>query len=209
MPLGLDTPSTFGVAYLVLLPTFQSALSGGRSQQEAMEFAWHVGAVVLVLIGVFKVVCAPLGNAVRSWVPRAGLLGSLAAIALALIAFLPLVNDIASVPLAGMAVLMGILFTLVAHRALPYKVPGALAAVVVGVVLVFGGHWLGGRLGVPVVTAPASGGEGPSLSLPALSPLTTLEWDWWRVVLEAAVLKLPVALPFALATIVGGIDCTE
>src|SRR5262249_34947346 len=32
---------------------------------------------------------------------------------------------------------------------------------------------------------------------------------WWRQVLEAALGKLPVALPFALATIVGGIDCTE
>jgi AGZA family xanthine/uracil permease-like MFS transporter len=33
--------------------------------------------------------------------------------------------------------------------------------------------------------------------------------DWWLTVLKAAVAKLPVALPFALATIVGGIDCTE
>src|SRR5262249_57378588 len=32
---------------------------------------------------------------------------------------------------------------------------------------------------------------------------------WWGKVLAAALGKLPVALPFALATIVGGIDCTE
>ncbi|HKI37351.1 MAG TPA: hypothetical protein VKA46_36190 [Gemmataceae bacterium] len=210
MPLGLDTPSVFGVALLVVLP----ALVEGKQlfpgdHDRAMLFAWHVGVVVLVLSGLFKVACAPFGNAVRRWVPRAGLLGSLAAIALALIAFMPLLTDIASVPVAGMAVLTVILITLVAHRALPYKVPGALAAVVLGALLVFGGRLLGDALAIPVVPGGMHAGEGASLSLPALSPFTTLEWDWWRGVLLAALAKMPVALPFALATIVGGIDCTE
>jgi AGZA family xanthine/uracil permease-like MFS transporter len=209
MPLGLDTPSTFGVAYLVMLPALEQGqeLFGG-DHERAMLFAWHVGLAVLVLIGLFKVACAPLGNAVRRWVPRAGLLGSLAAIALVLIAFLPLLTHIASVPLVGLAVLTVILITLVAHRALPYKVPGALAAVLLGVALVFGGRLLGGALHLPLVAEGESAG-GLSLSLPSLSPFTTLEWGWWRGVLEAALAKLPVALPFALATVVGGIDCTE
>jgi AGZA family xanthine/uracil permease-like MFS transporter len=34
-------------------------------------------------------------------------------------------------------------------------------------------------------------------------------FDWWKAVLQEAAAKLPVILPFALATIVGGIDCTE
>ena len=134
MPLGLDTPSTFGIALFVMLP----ALAEGNKlfpgdRDRAMHFGWHVGAVVLVLVGAVQGGLRPLGNAVRRWVPRAGLLGSLAAIALVLIAFLPLLTDIAAVPLVGMAVLTVILVTLVAHRALPYKVPGALAAVVLGV----------------------------------------------------------------------------
>ncbi len=208
MPLGLDTPSTIGVSLLVILPALKEAngLFHG-DHDKAMLFAWHVGVTVLVLIGLFKVACAPLGNAVRRWVPRAGLLGSLAAIALALIAFLPLLTDIASVPLAGMAVLTVILVTLVAHRALPYKVPGALAAVVLGVILIFGGRLLGDALGTTLV--PGAEPAGARASLPSLSPLTTLDGDWWREVLWAALAKLPVALPFALATIVGGIDCTE
>ena len=40
-------------------------------------------------------------------------------------------------PLAGFAVLTVILITLVAHRALPYKVPGALAAVAVSAAVVY------------------------------------------------------------------------
>ena len=134
MPLGLDTPSTFGMAFLVLLPALQQAsnpenpLTLGEAEP-SMRFAWHVGLMVLLMIGVVKLVLAPLGNQVRRLVPRAGLLGSLAAIALALIAFLPLVNDgIASVPLIGMLVLSIVLFSLVAHQRLPFGIPGALAA---------------------------------------------------------------------------------
>jgi AGZA family xanthine/uracil permease-like MFS transporter len=208
MPLGLDTPSVFGIALFVMRP----ALTEGNElfpgdHDRAMHFGWHVGVVVLVLAGLFKVACAPLGNAVRRWVPRAGLLGSLAAIALVLIAFLPMLTDIASVPLVGMVVLTVILITLVAHRSLPYKVPGALAAVILGVILTFGGRFLGRAFGMPLV--PESEHTGVGLSLPSLLPWTTLQWEWWHTVLVAALAKMPIVLPFALATIVGGIDCTE
>ena len=82
------------------------------------------GLVVLVVCGIFKTVLAQLGNAVRRLVPRAGLLGSLSAIAIVLIAFLPLVEGIAPVPPIGMLALVIILFTLVAHRELPGKIVG-------------------------------------------------------------------------------------
>nr|MCS5616456.1 permease [Pirellulales bacterium] len=35
MPLGLDTPSTFGMVFLVLGPAFRTALDGGLSEQDA------------------------------------------------------------------------------------------------------------------------------------------------------------------------------
>src|SRR5262249_24483796 len=147
MPLRLDTPSTFGVALLVLMPTLQQEveeLTKGQGvptpeqHQQAMMFAWHVGVVVLLLIGVFKVICAPFGNAVRRWVPRAGLLGSLAAIALALTAFTPLSRAVPRCPLSGLLALRAILVPRAAHGALRGKIPGALAAVLLGV----GVYWL-------------------------------------------------------------------
>src|SRR5262249_24307190 len=120
MPLGLDTPSTFAIAFLVLRPALEHWRDGHAGDRAtAMYFAWHVGAVMLVMVGVSKPLIAPLGNAVRRWVPRAGLLGSLAAIAIALIAFLPLVFDIAAAPLVGFLTLTVILVTLVARRSLP------------------------------------------------------------------------------------------
>src|SRR6266849_8942377 len=81
MPLGLDTPSTFGVAFLILLGVLKHARKDHADfdHDTAMLFAWHGGIVVLMLCGVFKVICAPFVNLVRKLVPRAGLLGSLAA----------------------------------------------------------------------------------------------------------------------------------
>ncbi len=203
MPLGLDTPSTFGVAFLILMPTLEAKLRAGAPHEAAMTHAWQVGAVVLVLIGVFKSAVAPLGNAVRRWVPRAGLLGSLAAIALAMIAFLPLLMEVAAVPLIGMLSLAVILATLVARRVLPGKVPGALAAVLVGVAVYRLCLWLGPALGLDLV---ASHDKLPDMTWrpPQLFPELA-----WADVLADALKLLPVALPFALATIVGGIDCTE
>jgi adenine/guanine/hypoxanthine permease len=164
--------------------------------------------VVLGLVGVFKTLLAPFGNAVRRLVPRAGLLGSLAAIALALISFMPLLEGIAPLPLVGLAALTLILVTLVAHRELPFKFPGALAAVLVGVVILQGGQWLDRWFGWGLMPPPTRHALAP-WQPGAMVSFYGGDFAWWGEVLKQAVGKLPVVLPFALATIVGGIDCTE
>jgi AGZA family xanthine/uracil permease-like MFS transporter len=211
MPLGLDTPSTFAVAFLVLLPALQKGYDlHGQDHTKAMEFAWHVGVVVLIISGVFKLLFAPLGNAVRRLVPRAALLGSLAAIALALIAFLPLLIDgIAAVPAVGLAALVVILITLVAHRELPGRFPGALAAVLLGVAIYLLGRGLERATKVPIFPPLEAVGGRIGWEPLALFSFYGHPASWWSDVLVFALDKLPVVLPFALVTIVGGIDCTE
>jgi AGZA family xanthine/uracil permease-like MFS transporter len=209
MPLGLDTPSTFAVGPLVLLPALHQGLNRyGFDHHQAMVFSWHVGAVVLVVTGVFKTVLAPLGGKIRQWVPRAGLLGSLAGLALALIAFVPLWQHIAAVPVAGMLSLTVILATLVAHRALPGRIPGALAAVVLGALVYLVSDYLGRWFGWTVVP-PADPQATAAWQAPQLLPACSWNLLWWQRVGLQALGCLPVMLPFALATIVGGIDCTE
>jgi AGZA family xanthine/uracil permease-like MFS transporter len=204
MPLGLDTPSTFAVAFLVLIPALRDAQTQLHlPHSEAMIYAWHVGAAVLVLVGVFKTLCAPLGNRIRQWLPRAGLLGSLAAVALTLIAFLPLTNELARVPVVGIPALLVILVTLVARRRLPLNLPGALAAVVVGVGIYYLGAMLAPAFGWHAVPEPRPIPAG-STFVGSFSPMLDLGLVW-----KPALAKLPVILPFALATIVGGLDCTE
>jgi AGZA family xanthine/uracil permease-like MFS transporter len=202
MPLGLDTPSTIGVAFLLLLPALKEGQERLHLNHElASFFAWHVGAVTLVLAGVFKTLCAPFGNAVRRLVPRAGMLGSLAAIALALIAFIPLLTDIAPLPVVGMAALTIILVSLQARRALPFQIPGALAAVLLGLLV----HYICLQIGQAPAESATRADWVDGLNFPAEA--RTL--GWWKEVFASALSHLPVMLPFALATIVGGIDCTE
>ncbi len=209
MPLGLDTPSTFAVGALVLVPALRFGMDQLHyNHREAMFFAWHVGAVLLVVIGVAKSIVAPLGSAVRKWVPRAGLLGSLAGIALALIALVPLWQNVASLPLVGMVTLVFILVTLVAHHPLPGRVPGALAAVGLGAILYWSLVKLGPAVHVTLVPPPTEA-ETAVRGLPEFLPAFARNWPWWHNVFTHAATLLPVMLPFALATIVGGIDCTE
>jgi AGZA family xanthine/uracil permease-like MFS transporter len=210
MPLGLDTPSTFAVGGLVLMPALKFAMEQRHlDHEQAMFFAWHVGAVLLVIIGVAKSVVAPLGSAVRRWVPRAGLLGSLAGIALALIALVPLWQNIASLPLVGMVTLVFVLVTLVAHHQLPGRVPGALAAVALGAVLYWSFVKFGPALNVTLVPPPPPRTAFAAWQLPEFLPEFARNWQWWQHVVTHALTLLPVMLPFALATVVGGIDCTE
>jgi AGZA family xanthine/uracil permease-like MFS transporter len=97
----------------------------------------------------------------------------------------------------------------VAHRELPAKVPGALAAVLVGVAVLLLSRLLDGAFGWRLAP-PAESGEAPPEWRPgAMVSFYGDYFAWGQTVFFYALSRLPVALPFALATVVGGIDCTE
>ena len=206
MPLGLDTPSTFGMVFLVLGPAYQHAQATleagglGLGPEAAARHAWLLGVSMILASGLFKLACAPFCGWIRRVIPRAGLLGSLAAIALVLISFLPLM-DIAAQPVAGFVALAVILATLTARWRLPGDLPGALVAAIAGCLVYYGMNLAG--LGPGLGPRPEYWIR-PGLSFPAF------EWlDWIRTFGAEAASYLPVVLPLALATVVGGIDCTE
>ncbi len=204
MPLGLDTPSTFGSVFLVLVPAFLAAKARGLDAEAAAREAWFVGIAMILASGVFKLICALFAGPIRRIIPRAGLLGSLTAIALVLISFLPLI-DVASTPVAGVAALAVILVTLTARWKLPGHFPGALASVVIGCVIYYGMSLAGLGPGL-------GGGEmaRPSLAFRAVLPMPVAEWfEWFQASWRVSLAYLPVAIPLALGTVVGGIDCTE
>ncbi|MFI5459831.1 MAG: permease [Isosphaerales bacterium] len=203
MPLGLDTPSTFGTVFLIVGPSYHAALARGLDPESSARHAWFLGITMLLASGLFKLLCAPFSGWIRRVVPRAGLLGSLTAIALVLISFLPLL-DIAAHPTAGFVALILILATLTARWQFPRQFPGALGAVAVGCLLYYGIHLVG--------LGPGLGAEEsvPTLAIRAVLPLPIQEWmDWFAQMGRDAVSYLPVAIPLALATVVGGIDCAE
>jgi AGZA family xanthine/uracil permease-like MFS transporter len=196
MPLGLDTPSTIGIALVVLGPAFLSLKAQGMDPREAALMTWYIGMATMVMIGVVKLVLSFCGGWVQKIVPQAGLLGSLAGIGLALIGFIPLV-DVFGVPLIGMVSLGLILYNLVARVRLPKNFPGVLAAVAIGTMLY---HVLG-PAGLVGGTYAAPAGE-----LHFGFPVPTL---LFLKGIPGALKYLPLAIPFAILTVVGGINVTE
>jgi AGZA family xanthine/uracil permease-like MFS transporter len=204
MPLGLDTPSTFGMVFFVLGPAFLSAkeaLPDGADLTLAARHAWHIGICSIFISGLFKFVCALGSNWIRRVVPRAGLLGSLTAIALILITFLPLV-EILEYPVVGFIALAIILTTLVAQVRLPFRVPGALGALLVGGTIFYLMRETGtlGHVSEQMIK--------PEQALLPYEWLTVFRFEWIAA-LKDTVSYLPIVIPFALATVIGGIDCTE
>src|SRR5207247_4055384 len=100
MPLGLDTPSTIGMALIVLGPAFVGLQAEGMAERDAAMMTWYIGMATMVMIGIFKVIFSFIGQWVQRVVPQAGRLGSLAGSGLALIGLAPLV-DVCGLPVLG------------------------------------------------------------------------------------------------------------
>ena len=196
MPLGLDTPSTIGLALVVLGPAFVSLKAGGMESREAALMTWYIGMATMILMGALKLVLSFCGGWIQKVVPQAGLLGSLAGIGLALIGFTPLL-DIFGLPLVGMVSLGLILYSLVAKVRLPWNIPGVLAAIALGTAAY---HLLGpaGLVG--------SSYAAPTAELHFGFPMPTLDFVKG---FAPALQYLPLSIPFALLTVVGGINVTE
>ena len=206
MPLGLDTPSTFGMILFVLGPAYRAALPDGGTEdptiiQAAAMQAWQIGIWSIFLSGIIKLVCSFGSSWVRSIVPRAGLLGSLAAIALVLISFQPLL-EVLRYPLVGLICMALVLTALIARVPLPFKLPGAISGLIVGGT-VFG-----------IMNMMGMFGEAQERLFDPSDGLLPTEWTQaltfgWIDAFSLSLNYLPIVIPFALATVIGGIDCTE
>jgi AGZA family xanthine/uracil permease-like MFS transporter len=183
MPFGIDTPTLFAMVFGVLGPV---KLASGDA-----VLAWKVGIAVTLAIGVVKTVLAFAGDWTRRVVPRAALLGSIAGVAILLIAFLPALKLLRD-PLVGLVALGVLLLALLGGVRMPFGAPGALVAVAAGTAV----YWLRGG----EAHAWASGTLALALPWPTLA---------WTDAIPAATPYLAIALPLALVTTIGGIDNTE
>ncbi len=197
MPLGLDAPTSIGMALLVLGPAFAGYQAQGLDANVAAIATWQLGMAALVVMGVLKFVLSFAGEAVTRLVPRAGLLGSIAGIALVLMGFGPLVEAL-RVPVVGFVTLGLLLYVLVAKGPLPVKLPGVFVAFVFGTALYY--------------TLGALGLGAPGFHWPQPVPLRfVFPWPSLGFVagLPATVPFLPLLLPFGLLMVVGGINVSE
>jgi adenine/guanine/hypoxanthine permease len=187
MPFGIDTPTLFAMVFGVLGPVM---LATGDP-----VMAWKVGMAATVSIGLAKLALAFGGDWARRVVPRAALLGSIAGVSILLIAFLPMLKILRD-PAVGLVALILLLLAFFGRVRMPFGLPGALASALAGTLIFWGRAWL-------------DLGPGSTIGVGALRlalPWPTLDW------IDALPETLPylsVALPFALVTIIGGIDNAE
>ncbi len=196
MPLGLDAPTSIGMALLVLGPAFAGFRAQGLDADAAGLRTWQLGMAALVIMGLLKFVLSFFGDAVRRNVPRAGLLGSIAGIALVLMGFLPLV-EILRVPVVGF-VGLGLVLALLLGTPRFAKLPSVPFAVLVGTVLYYA---LGssGLIG-DAFHAPPAPQWRLALPLPNLGFVDGFAF---------ATPYLPLLIPFGLLMVIGGINVTE
>jgi AGZA family xanthine/uracil permease-like MFS transporter len=125
----------------------------------------------------------------------------LTGVALVLISFLPLLQ-ILDQPLVGLVSLAIILTALIARVRLPFRIPGALGALLVGGLVFYVMQWTG------YLDAPQRGVFQPSDAMFPYEWVRVFRFEWLAAMPDA-VHYLPMVIPFALATVIGGIDCTE
>jgi AGZA family xanthine/uracil permease-like MFS transporter len=188
MPFGIDTPTLFAMVFGVLGPV---KLATGDA-----SLAWHVAMGTTIAIGLVKTVLAFAGDWTRRVVPRAALLGSIAGVAILLIAFLPFLKVLRD-PLVGLVALVVLLLALMGGVRMPLGVPAAFAAMAAGTAVAWGRAWAGY-------------GEAVRHAVD-VSPRLAIPWPTlgWLEALPATLPYLSIALPFALVTTIGGIDNTE
>ena len=196
MPLGLDAPSTIGMALTVLGPAFVVA-KAKMPANDAAILAWQVGMATMVIMGVFKLGMSFIGDRIRRAIPEAGLLGSIGGVGIALLGTLQL-GEIYGEPVVGMMALGVIIYTLVAKIRLPFNLPQVLASVVLGAALYYGL----GAFGLLV-----HGVTTPTPNFPAGLPLPS--FGFLKGMPIAVHDYIPLALPFAILTVIGGINVTE
>ncbi|HEY2145336.1 MAG TPA: hypothetical protein VGH12_04645 [Steroidobacteraceae bacterium] len=189
MPFGLDTPSTIGMALLVLGPAFAKFRADGLDPTAAGLETWYLGMAATATMGVIKLLLSFAGRSVRRLIPTAGLLGSLAGIALTLIGFFPMV-DLLQFPVAGLVTLGLVLYALVAKGEVPFRLPGVLFAVIIGTMLYY-------CMDHPAPAIPTLRLAFPHPDAGILHGFTGLANF------------LPLIIPFALLTVVGGVNNTE
>lgn len=188
MPLGIDTPSLFGLTFGVLGPVF--------ARTHDAELAWHTGMALMIMMGLFKVALSAAGARLQRLVPPAALLGTIGAVGLLLIAFLPAVKLFAA-PLVGLPALFLLLCALFGNLRLPRHLPPVPMIVALCTLLYYG------LRGAGVLGADSIGGGGVDFHLGLALPWPSLRFSG---AVSEAMSYLPLGLPLALLTVIGGID---
>lgn len=128
LPYGISTPVMFVYLFGVI------GAVHGRTGDGLL--AWRVGIAAAFVGGCLEALGSFVGPWLKRNLPRAGMLGTLAGIALVMIAAIPLA-EVFEEPLIGFPALTIIFIGLIARRRLPFGLPAGLVAIIVGTAVAF------------------------------------------------------------------------
>lgn len=129
LPYGISTPVLFVYLFGVLGPLY--FMWKDEYGEQASLMAWQAGVAACFLGGLIECLGSALGPTLKRLTPRAGMLGTLAGIALVFIATVPLAK-IFEDPLVGFPALAIVFLGLIGGHRLPLGLPAGLMALVVG-----------------------------------------------------------------------------
>ncbi len=128
LPYGISTPVMFIYLFGIIGPIYWRT-------GEAI-YAWQVGIAAAFFGGIIEVFGSVLGPFLKRITPRAGMLGTLAGIAIVWIGTVPMAIVFEN-PLIGFVSLIIMFAGLVAGVRLPFKMPAGLLAIIVGTIIGF------------------------------------------------------------------------
>lgn len=119
---GISTPVMFIYLFGIMAPAI--ALTNDP------EIAWKIGMAATFLGGLVEVLGSFIGNFIRKYLPRAAMMGALAGVAYSVIGGQMFFHTFES-PVVGMVAMVLILIGFVGKKAMPFKIPTSLFAIII------------------------------------------------------------------------------
>src|SRR5699024_8561575 len=125
---GISTPIMFIYLFGIMAPAL--------TLTNDPELAWKIGMAATFLGGVVETLGSFLGNFIRKYLPRAAMMGALAGVAFSVIGGQMFFHTFES-PVIGMLSLVIILIGFFGKKAMPFKIPTSLFAIIIGTVMAY------------------------------------------------------------------------
>ena len=128
MSYGISTPVMFIYLFGIMAPAL--ALT------QNPDLAWKIGMAATFLGGAVETLGSLIGKFIRKHLPRAAMLGALAGVAFSVIGGQMFFHTFES-PVIGMVSLVIILIGFIGKKAMPFKIPTSLFAIIIGTVMAY------------------------------------------------------------------------
>ncbi len=148
---GISTPVMFIYLFGIMAPAL--ALTNDP------DAAWKIGMAATFLGGVVEVAGSFIGNFIRKHLPRAAMMGALAGVAYSVIGGQMFFHTFES-PVVGMLAMVLILIGFVGKKAMPFRIPTSLFAIIIATVMSYA---IGASSGSDLVASLDSAGFYPPL----------------------------------------------